>query len=265
MTYVFTHELPTDGDMNGEVVKAIISGGDKQTGRETGGHIQHFTLDIMLIVCCNFLPVITPCDKAIEDRMSLFLPPYKYVKPYMLASPEAQDNWRAADPKIKDYVWTEEFQLAMLELMIKSYVCEEPDRPPSVAADTAHMIAKSSAHVPGSQVDLKPYVEYTGRLTDYIVFDELKKLIESDGIKHIDNKIIVAALTRMGDLITITRARLPGVEGQPTRYTGVKLRPSMNPNMSSYVPERDFPAFFNREVAKRQYHHDAEIDDSDSD
>ena len=75
MTFVFTHELPADGDMNGEVVKAIINGGDKQTCRETRGHIQHFTLDIMLIVCCNNLPFITPFDKAIEDIMSLFLPP----------------------------------------------------------------------------------------------------------------------------------------------------------------------------------------------
>ena len=106
--------------------------------------------------------------------MSLFTQPYKYVKPYMLASPEGQDNWRAADPEIKDFVWTEEFRVAMVELMIKSYVRQEPDRPPSIAADTAHMIAKSGAYVSGSQVDLKPYVEYTGRITDYLVFDELK-------------------------------------------------------------------------------------------
>jgi hypothetical protein len=68
----------------------------------------------------------------------------------------------------------------------------------------------------------------------------------------------------MGEFVAVTRARLPGVDGQRTRYIGVELRPSMNPNMSSYVPERDYPAFFNKEVAKRQYHHDAEIDDSDS-
>jgi len=35
--------------------------------------------------------------------------------------------------------------------------------------------------------------------------------------------------------------------------------------MTSYEAERDFPTFFNREVAKRQYNHDVEIYDSDSD
>ncbi len=50
MTYFFSHEIPAEGDMNGEVVKAIINRGDKQTRRETGGYIQHFSMDMMLIV-----------------------------------------------------------------------------------------------------------------------------------------------------------------------------------------------------------------------
>jgi len=118
MTYVYTHELPTEGDMNGEVIKAIISGGDKQMFRETGGHIQHLTLDMILIVGCNGVPVINTFDKAIEDRMTLLCPPYKYVKPWELASPESQANWRAADIDIKDIVWSEEFRVAMVDELI---------------------------------------------------------------------------------------------------------------------------------------------------
>jgi len=84
-------------------------------------------------------------------------------------------------------------------MCVKNYL----ERPPSVAADTIHMIAKSRTCIPGSQVDLRPYLEYTGHLNDYVVFDDLVKLLESDGIKHIDNKIIVAALHHI--VIRVTR------------------------------------------------------------
>jgi hypothetical protein len=56
---------------------------------------------MMLIVCVNKAPVISPCDKAFENIMAVFTPPYEYVDPSELESGEAPSHWRATDKDTK--------------------------------------------------------------------------------------------------------------------------------------------------------------------
>jgi len=128
------------------------------------------------------------------------------------------------------------------------------------------MLQRNREKDPG-QLDLKQFVEYTGKQDDSLVFQDPLAIITSEGIKP-DSRLISNALIAMGLRVDEKkRKRLGHDDGhkQSMCYLGVKLRPSINPNMSLYVPKRDFPAFFNKEVAKKQYHHDDEIEYSDND
>jgi len=134
-TFVFTQGITSDTDLKGDLIKSIIRG-DKQTVRETRGKMQCFSLNQMFVMCVNKKPIITPYDNEISDMIAVFHMPYRYVRPSELESGDAESHWRVADPYIKRAVHTETFRLGMVELLVKSYVREEPDRPPSVAADT---------------------------------------------------------------------------------------------------------------------------------
>jgi hypothetical protein len=210
--------------MNGEVIKSIISGGDKQTCRETGGKIQHFTLDIVMFVNCNNDPIITPADNAIKGRVSVFRPPNRYVKQPELDSSEAASNWRLEDPLIKEKVKTAAMKLGLVELLVKSYELNEPTPPSKIAADTLRMLDNNKSYEPVKNIDLKPFVEYTGKLGDFVTFQDVMQAIEDQGTGHVDPKIVSAALLDMGQFVSKKRARVPGHDGQVMRYEGLKKR-----------------------------------------
>jgi hypothetical protein len=250
-TFVFTQEITSSDEMNGEVIKSIISGGDKQTCRETRGKIQHFILDLMLMVCCNKVPVITPSDDAIAGRMTVFMPPYKYVKQAELESGEAPSYYRLEDPLVKETVKTAAMRLGLVELLVRNYVRVEPDRPPKIAADTQRMLDKSKSYDPASKIDLKPFVQYTGKLGDFVIYQDLLHNIESAGITHIDNKQISAALFNMGQWVTKTRCRVPRREGMSMCYNGLVLKEYHSPEVSAHVPELHYGSYFNIQLQKK--------------
>ncbi len=126
------------------------------------------------------------------------------------------------------------------------------------------MLAKSRSNDPVSKVDPKPYVEYIGIQEDFVIYNDMKALIKSEGIKHIDNKLVPAALLAMGDFVAKRRVIVPGRVGLHMCYFGVKLTSMLGAHNSSYFPERDYGSFSNREAAKRPREPDGD-DESDSD
>jgi len=142
-------------------------------------------------------------------------------------------------------------RLALLELLVKIYVRKETLRPPSVVAVTDDMLAKSRSNDPVSKLDLDPYFDYTSIQEDHVIYNNILTLLKSKGIKHIDNKLISANLLVMGNFIVKQKKRVPSRVDMHSYYFGVKLRTMIAPHNSSYVPERYYGSFFNREAAKR--------------
>lgn len=220
-TFVFTQGITSDTDLKGDLIKSIIRG-DKQTVRETRGKMQCFSLNQMFVMCVDKQPIIAPCDNEIADMLAVFLMPYRYVPHSKLESGEAESHWRVADPDIKDTVHTEKFRMGMIELLVKSYVSEEPDRPPSVAADTIHMLGYMQETQSKIRTDLKQVIEYTGKHTDFVTEQELFQIRVLHGDYSAYNKISNGLLAMGRSVFKKTRL-LPGNDKPNVVYTGLKM------------------------------------------
>ena len=230
--FVFTHELPCDGDMNGESLKQIISGGDKCTARPSYGKQQHFTMKCQVMICCNKLPTVTPADEALAGRLSVIRTPHRYVSKndydalVELTGGEAPAGVRVGDPNIKEKLQSKEMQLGLVELLVKNYTREEPDRPDSVLSDTFDMIEISQAKAAAAAkaaADLSAYVEYTGNLTDFVVFSEVWNQL--GGAENVSHKKLPELLRGMGPNVAHNaRTRVAGYVHTQSVYSGLKMR-----------------------------------------
>ena len=180
-TFIFAQEITSEEDMNGNAIKPFVSGEDKHVGSASFSNLMHFTWDMLLIMCCNKVPVISPCDKGIEKMMAVLTPSYELVLQSKLVSC-APSHYRVEDPEIKRVVYNEEKHYGLIELLMKSYMAVEPTLPEEVEKDIAFMFKKSREKDP-DQLDLKPFVEYTCKQDDFIAIQDPLDLIASQGIK----------------------------------------------------------------------------------
>jgi hypothetical protein len=152
------------------------------------------------------------------------MPPNKYVKQPELESGEAASNCRLEDPLIMEKVKTAAMKLGLVELLVKNYELNEPTRPSKIATDTLRMLDNNKSYEPINKIDLKPFVEHTGKIEDYVIFQDAMQAIEDQDIEHVNPKIVSAALLNMGQFVSKKRACVLGRDWPVMRYEGLKKR-----------------------------------------
>ena len=65
---LFSNELNTQANLNGNLMKKVSSGGDRPTGRTLGKEEEYFIMHGLTVVFANDISKITPYDEALVER-----------------------------------------------------------------------------------------------------------------------------------------------------------------------------------------------------
>ena len=68
---IFSNEIKTDTELNGNDIKKFSSGGDGLVGRIHGGLETEFIPHFMMVIFANDIPKITPYDDAVDNRLKI--------------------------------------------------------------------------------------------------------------------------------------------------------------------------------------------------
>jgi phage/plasmid-associated DNA primase len=111
---VISNEMKSNIVLNGNFIKKL-SGRDPLKGREHYGNEVTFRTHFLPICFANDLPKITPFDDAVNERLRVVDFPKQFKK-------EPSNEFELlADPNIENEMKTNEFQMAFLRLLVKTY------------------------------------------------------------------------------------------------------------------------------------------------
>ena len=113
---IFSNEMKSTSELNGNMIKKISSGGDNLIGRNHGKAEEEFITHFLPICFANDLPRIKPYDTAVDNRTRVISYKKKFVD-----EPENEGELK------KDYNLTEEmktlrFQRCFVGLLIRRYI-----------------------------------------------------------------------------------------------------------------------------------------------
>jgi phage/plasmid-associated DNA primase len=115
---IFSNEIKSTVDINGNMLKKISSGGDDITGRTHGKEEMSFKTHFMAFIFANDLPDIKPYDPANERRAEI----YGFDKQFVAKSIDECNAYQLPmDAKIETEITTKKFQKAMVWLLMQSY------------------------------------------------------------------------------------------------------------------------------------------------
>lgn len=113
---IFSNEIKSTCELNGNQIKKIASGGDTLIGRNHGQHETEFITHFLPVVLANDLPRIRPYDDAVDTRVRVL----NYNKTYV-DEPTNQFELKK-DDNIKDELKTVKFQQAFVHILIHKYM-----------------------------------------------------------------------------------------------------------------------------------------------
>jgi len=183
--FIFSNEIKSTTDLNGNLMKKISSGGDSIIGRVHGGLETDVVPQFMAFVMANDLPKIKPYDDAMNGRCKVF----SYQKQFV---PDPTNEFELKmDPNIEKEMVTKKFQQCFVGLLLKEYVEFKDDK--FIENEPIEMIISKDEWIQ----DEKSYVkmltndfELTNDTKDYVLSTDIQKWID-------DNKLGIT-MTKMG-------------------------------------------------------------------
>jgi hypothetical protein len=112
---IFSNEMKSTAEINGNMCKKVASGGDALIGRNHNKGEEEFVSHFIPICFANDLPKITPYDDAVDERVRVI----SYKKAFV--SEPTNELELLADPNIKEEIKTLEFQRAFVGMLILAY------------------------------------------------------------------------------------------------------------------------------------------------
>ena len=130
---IFSNEMKSSVELNGNMIKKCASGGDNLIGRGMGKEEVEFTAHPLFIVFSNDMNKITPYDDAVDNRARVI----SYTKICKNKSEEELNQYELKmDETLKDKIKTIEYQKAFIKLLLQYYQLYltngEKDEEPSV-------------------------------------------------------------------------------------------------------------------------------------
>lgn len=113
---IFSNEMKSTIDLNGNMIKKISSGGDGIVGRGHGQAEQEFTPHFLAVVMANDLPTIKPYDDAVDGRVKVI----SYKKEFV--DEPSNEMELLKDPRVESEIETDEFKRCLVGILIHAYL-----------------------------------------------------------------------------------------------------------------------------------------------
>ena len=113
---IFSNELKSNINLNGNAIKKISSGGDAIIARGHSGNEEEFICHFLAVVMANDLPKIVPYDDAVNERTKVISYKRQFVE-----NPSNEFEIKM-DKNIANEIKTIEFQKAFIGLFIQAYM-----------------------------------------------------------------------------------------------------------------------------------------------
>lgn len=169
---IFSNEIKSTIQLNGNLIKMVSSGGDAVVGRQHAGNESEFYLSFLSVVFANDLPKIIPYDDAVNNRIRVV----SYTKPYV-EFPKGEYELQV-DENIDNEIKTLQFQRCFLEIFIRQYhrgrQGEFKIEPPEVTQAKEEWIGTDIGCLPAF---LQEY-EITNIETDFVRSSEIQDWLE---------------------------------------------------------------------------------------
>jgi hypothetical protein len=162
---IFSNEMKSNCDLNGNMIKKISSGGDTLIGRRHCQEEEEFNTHFLPICLANDLPKIKPYDDAVSGRVRVI----SYTKQFVEGEPSNELELKM-DMNIKQEIKTLRFQRVFMGLLIRSYDTFHTDNnrvetePAEVLAAKDEWVGKGSSPIESFFEDF----EVTNNPDDYV-------------------------------------------------------------------------------------------------
>lgn len=113
---IFSNEIKTNTELNGNDIKKLSSGGDSLIGRIHGGLECEFIPHFMTVIFANDIPLITPYDDAVDNRVKIIGFNKQFVE-----DPTNEYELKR-DDKLEDEMKTDKFKQHFIALIINRYI-----------------------------------------------------------------------------------------------------------------------------------------------
>ena len=183
--FIFSNEIKSTTDLNGNLMKKISSGGDSIIGRMMCMNETEVVPQFMAFVMANDLPKIKPYDDAVNGRCKVF----SYQKQFV-ADPTNEFELKM-DPNIEKEMVTKRFQQCFVGLLLKEYLafkdCDFIETEPiQMITSKDEWIQEEKSYV----TMLTNEFELTNNPKDWVLSTDIQKWID-------DNKLGIT-MTKMG-------------------------------------------------------------------
>jgi hypothetical protein len=179
---IFSNELKSTVEMNGNMIKKCASGGDPMVGRLHGKEEESFTAHFLSILFANDLPKIKPYDDAVDERLRVI----PYDKTFV--DEPSNDYELKKDYNIEQEMKTLRFQKAIVTMLINRYF--------QYLDDNLYIDPKEVIQGKKDWIDMESNYVVTF-LKDYeITNDENHYVLSSDVQKWIDDRKLGITITK---------------------------------------------------------------------
>ena len=121
---IFSNEIKSTVEINGNMIKKLASGGDTLIGRNHCKAEEEFIMQGLSIAFANDVPNIKPYDDAVDGRLRVVSFKKSYVKE------PTNELELLADPNLEFEIKTLEFQQAFVGLLIQYYTFHNNESEP---------------------------------------------------------------------------------------------------------------------------------------
>jgi hypothetical protein len=207
---VFDSEFRMDGrPIDGNALKKYVSAGDGINTRALFGHQQSLCNTSTPFLMCNDVAQISPADRSIMDRVSIFKFSLRFVE-----NPTQPDE-RQAQPDLADYFATDEGKDLLVWVIIKAFrrmsakekkwgnTIDEPDCVKALSAEYIKPDAETLADIFNEKFVI------TNDPNDYVFTREIIDYIRSKGNNDSDKKLgdWISAQQRIEKKIDVRKAK----------------------------------------------------------
>ena len=114
--FIFSNEMKSTSELNGNMIKKIASGGDCLIGRSHCKSEEEFITHFLPVCFANDLPKIKPYDDAVDERVRII----SYTKKFV--DEPSNENELAKDYNLANEMKTEKFQRTFVGMLIRRYI-----------------------------------------------------------------------------------------------------------------------------------------------
>lgn len=195
------------GEVNGNMIKKICSGGDSIEARVNNKDEIEFTLQCKYMALLNDVPEITPSDA--KDTLIQFNYPVKFVKKDnpLLGTKNNIFECKLADPNIKQKLNKPKFRSCFFKIICDYYKKGIPDIKDKQLLEDMKELKEDD----NDELKFMELFEFTGNKDDYIFVSKIKKIVNRAEINMSSVKYCRLIKKEIGNTLT-TR------DGKKCRY-----------------------------------------------